>query len=342
MKQNIQEESIELNFLILFLKGSLREYFEDINQKLGAGGYSRKTFLQSTKEFFDKLSKQITNLPKITTIEEFENIIKAFNNAINETRKVNGNDVIKELLKIWSEEQLEKQKSRATSDYGRIKAVESSSLGQIKGKGVENFIKNIFTTLNFERIKFIEAPVLDDLIGAADIYMVVQLENEVVVFAIDITGALDKSSSLIKLNKEDGNYPISLKILQQKIDVYRIEFALNDPNMKLSFEEIEGILKYAVRILKNDFLLNYFKRYKNDPRYKDGIGFKDFVDFLNSNLYDQYLKNILLGIFSFILLKNIILEAEYITKEDIIKLGNCVKIMDQELNKMQQVSGTVH
>jgi hypothetical protein len=189
---------------------------------------------------------------------------------------------------------------------------------------------------------------LDDLIGAGDIYMAIQLENELVIFPIDITAAIEKQVSLYKLSKDSGNYPFSL-IFDGNLNIYRIELALNDKSFWLSLDEIESIIEIGLALFKEELskhriyadnikqnIKQFIQRIKQspDPRYKGVIDLATFIEtFIQQFISYQELNQAFAGLYClysiYCILENL---PKNLSPEDKERIKKCRNIIENHLN----------
>jgi hypothetical protein len=189
---------------------------------------------------------------------------------------------------------------------------------------------------------------LDDLIGAGDIYMAIQLENELVIFPIDITAAIEKQVSLYKLTKDSGNYPFSL-MFDGNLNIYRIELALNDKNFWLSLDEIESIIEIGLGLFKEELskhriyaenikqnIKQFIQRIKqsSDPRYKGVIDPATFIEtFIQQFIPYQEFNQAFAGLYSlysiYWILENL---PKNLSSEDKERIEKCRNIIGNQLN----------
>ena len=282
---------------------------------------------------------------EIRTQDDFEKYISDFSKA----EEGSGLKVYLESLRgEWSEQTLHARKQHKHTQ----RTIESHFLGQFKGKSVEKTIANSLISLNpkLQNIKFIEAPLIDDLIGAGDIYMTIQLKNELIIFAIDITSSIEKSSVLYKLSKEMGNYPLSLSSIKNNLNIYRIELALNDKAIQLTLNEIKEIVTTATKLLQEELIkyninpegiIQNDQRYKNDPRFSKEIDLETFITVFVENTMLRNYKNFLAGLYCLYSIKFILDKLNKELSEDdkeIIK--KCSEVIEEQLSLPQ--SSTFH
>jgi hypothetical protein len=167
-----------------FLQDYLNKVLSSLSDQLKQRKADRREFLLIVSNFMSEIRERPILVLDIKNLEEFEEFISGF-------KRIEKNCGIEENLEKlrgkWGEESLYRLKQQRSYT---TKTAESHFLGQIKGKGVEKFITESLISINskLKDIKFIKAPLLDDLIGAGDIYMAIQLENELVIFPIYLYG----------------------------------------------------------------------------------------------------------------------------------------------------------
>ncbi len=327
-----------------FLQDYLNEVLSSLSNQLKQGEANRKKFLSIVSNSMSEIRKRPVLVLDIKNLEEFEKFILGFK-RIEKSCGIEEN--LENLREKWEEQNLYRLKQQ--SSY-TTKTAESHFLGQIKGKGVEKFITESLTSINskLKDIKFIKAPLLDDLIGAGDIYMAIQLENELVIFPIDITSAIEKQVSLYKLFKDSGNYPFSL-VFDGNLNIYRIELALNDKNFWLSLDEIESIIEIGLALFKEELskhriyaenikqnIKQFIQRIKQspDPRYKDEIDLATFIEtFIQRFIPYQEFNQFFAGLYSlysiYWILENL---PKNLSPEDKERIKKCRNIIENQLN----------
>ncbi len=282
---------------------------------------------------------------EIKTQDDFEKYIGAFSKA----EEGSGLEkYLESLRREWSQQTLYAQKRYKHTQ----RTIESHFLGQIKGKSVEKIIANSLISLNpkLQNIKFIGVPLIDDLIGAGDIYMTIQLENELIIFAIDITSSIEKSSVLYKLSKEMGNYPFSLSSIKNNLNIYRIELALNDKEIQLNLDEIKEIVTRGTKLLQEELrkynispegIIQNIQRYENDPRFSQEIDLETFINFFVENTILRNYKDFLTGLYCLYSIK-FILDYSFrkLSKDDKEIIKKCSEVIEEQLSLPQ--SSTFH
>jgi hypothetical protein len=327
-----------------FLQDYLNKLRSSLSDQLKQREANRREFLLIVSNFMSEIRERPILMLHIKNLEEFEKFILNFG-KIEEGRGIK--EDLEKLREKWGEQSLYRLKQQ--SSY-TTKTAESHFLGQIKGKGVEKFITESLISINskLKDIKFIKAPLLDDLIGAGDIYMAIQLENELVIFPIDITASIEKQVSLYKLAKDSGNYPFSL-IFDGNLNIYRIELALNDENFWLSLDKIESIIEIGLGLFKEELskhriyadnikqiIKQFIQRIKqsSDPRYKGVIDLATFIEtFIQRFIPHQELNQFFAGLYSlysiYWILENL---PKNLPSEDRERIKKCRNIIENHLN----------
>ena len=327
-----------------FLQDYLNKVLSSLSHQLKQGEVDRRGFLLIVSNFMSEIRERPIWVLDIRNLEEFEKFILNFE-KIEESCGIK--EDLENLRGKWGEQSLYRLKQQRSYT---TKTAESHFLGQIKGKGVEKFITEALISINskLKDIKFIKAPLLDDLIGAGDIYMAIQLENELVIFPIDITAAIEKQVSLYKLFKDSGNYPFSL-IFDGNLNIYRIELALNDKNFWLSLDEIESIIEIGLALFKEELskhriyadnikqnIKQFIQRIKqsSDPRYKEVIDLATFIEtFIQQFIPYKELNQFFAGLYSlysiYWILENL---PKNLPSEDKERIKKCRNIIENHLN----------
>lgn len=287
---------------------------------------SRKAFLLFTDKFKqDQRNNFALTQSKSIDINTFVGFIENVRRVENEAGLI---ETLENFRRHWEEGKIKMARGKSIGGFSQI---ESSILGGLKGRGVEFSVVDSLISLNskLNKVRFVKAPLLDDYIGAADIYMAVQKDNENCgVFAIDISGAINKQVSVERLEPKSGNYPFYLYFYNQP-NVYRIEFALND--VIIDWDDIEKI------ILSNIGNLGfYLDRYKRDPRYKNGISIGDFLEIIKtlvpptSKEVSQIIDDVTKITYLF-LLKNILIDYGYNDYADVLEkeIENIISIQNR-------------
>jgi hypothetical protein len=327
-----------------FLQDYLNKVFSSLSHQLKQKEANRREFLLIVSNFMSDIRERPILVLDIKNLEEFEKFILNFR-EIEKSCGIEGD--LENLREKWGEQSLYRLKQQRSYT---TKTAESHFLGQIKGKGVEKFITESLTSINskLKDIKFIKAPLLDDLIGAGDIYMAIQLENELVIFPIDITSAIEKQASLYKLSKDSGNYPFSL-MFGGNLNIYRIELALNDENFWLSLDEIESIIEIGLGLFKEELskhriyaenikqnIKQFIQRIKRspDPRYKGVITPATFIEtFIQQFIPYKELNQFFAGLYClysiYWILENL---PKNLSPEDKERIKKCRNIIENQLN----------
>jgi hypothetical protein len=327
---------------------SLQDYLNKVlislSHQLKQREANRREFILIVSNFMSEIRERPILVLDIKNLEEFEKFVSGFKRI---EKNCGVEEDLENLREKWGEESLYRLKQQ--SSY-TTKTAESHFLGQIKGKGVEKFITEALISINskLKDIKFIKAPLLDDLIGAGDIYMAIQLENELVIFPIDITAAIEKQASLYKLAKDSGNYPFSL-MFDGNLNIYRIELALNDKNFWLSLDEIESIIEIGLALFKEELsrhridaenmkqiIKQFIQRIKqsSDPRYKGVIDLATFIEtFIQQFIPYQEFNQISAGLYClysiYWILENL---PKNLALEDKERIKKCRNIIENNLN----------
>jgi hypothetical protein len=329
----------------LLLQDYLNEVLSSLSNQLKQREADRREFLLIVSNFMSEIRKRPILVLDIKNLEEFEKFISGFKRI---EKNCGVEEDLENLREKWGEQSLYRLKQQRSYT---TKMAESHFLGQIKGKGVEKFITEALISINskLKDIKFIKAPLLDDLIGAGDIYMAIQLENELVIFPVDITAAIEKQASLYKLAKDSGNYPFSL-VFDGNLNIYRIELALNDKNFWLSLDEIESIIEIGLALFKEELrkhridaenikqnIKQFIQRIKqsSDPRYNKGvIDLATFIEtFIQRFIPYQELNQFFAGLYClysiYWILENL---PKNLPPEDKERIKKCRNIIENHLN----------